>query len=73
MFEMAKIERVLKYYKSKENQLWKELDDFKSLVPKTRVKGRDYYNDKENFKAKEFLEDESSFRRQLQLINGKYK
>ena len=47
MFEMAKIERVLKHCNNKDNQLWRELSDFKTLVPKTKVKG-EYYNDKEN-------------------------
>ena len=64
MFEMAKIERVLKHCNNKDNQLWRELSDFKTLVPKTKVKG-EYYNDKENFKAKEFLDCEANFRRQL--------
>ena len=72
MFEMAKIERVLKTYKNKVAHCCRELDDFKLLVPKTKVNG-EYLNDKANYKAKAFFQAESDFRRQLNSMNSKQK
>lgn len=72
MFEMAKIERVLKTYNNKFVQCMKELDDFKLLVPKTKVNG-EYYNDKANHQAKHFFDSEADFRRTLNQLNTKQK
>ena len=69
---MAKIEQISTWYEKLTAKVEKHLKDYSLLVPQAKVTG-DYYNDKGNFVAKDFYEQEFAFKRKIVNLAGKYK